>query len=97
MAIELEKLKQEFELWENGQTSSFDLDEKIHEYHSGAHQSLFNLYSQNSNHFQTVARSAALGLIARTEMSPGLLVKLQPSISFFQANLEPLRVTRTNE
>jgi hypothetical protein len=90
LTLELQKLLQEFLLWKNGQISSFDLDEKIHDYHSDAHRSLFNMYNQNSNHFPAVDRAVGLGLILPDQMSPGLFAKIEPSISFFSGRIKIL-------
>jgi hypothetical protein len=84
LALELEKLFQEFLLWKNKQLRSLDLDEKIHGYHSDAHRSLFNMYNQNSNFFPAVARAVGLGLIFPEQVSTGLFAKIEPSISFFR-------------
>ena len=90
LAQELKKLENSFTAWKNVKINSHELDEKIHEYHSGTRRSLYNMYTQNSNYFQIVARAVAIGIIHPDQMSRNLCDKLEAAISFFRKNLEPV-------
>jgi len=96
LALELTNLQQYFTEWRSGKMSVFELDEKIHNYHSGAHKSLFVLYNQNSNHVPLVARAIALGHISPSQISENIFNKLESEISFFRKNIEPYAMDGEN-
>ncbi len=75
LAAALKLLQGKFEEWNKGAISSFELNSHIHEFHNGVSRQLWGFYT--GGHSQINLRSAlSRGIIAREEISKGILEKL---------------------
>lgn len=88
LSAELSKLENDFARWKLKQIDSFDLDQVIHEYYSGARKYLFGLYARRSNEDFAVARAVATGNILPTKISPSLFAKLESTVTSVRNNSE---------
>jgi hypothetical protein len=66
----LEKLKQDFGEWEEGKIDSFDLSDRIHEFHNGASREIYVRYTSRFDPRMLVRRAIEEGLIT-LESIPG--------------------------
>ncbi|QSI76639.1 hypothetical protein [Niveibacterium microcysteis] len=76
-------LHAQFGLWANQGMSSFDLVQRIHEFHNGAARELYGRYTSLSPAI-AVARAVALGLISAEALSASLKEKLDQGIDTFR-------------
>ena len=76
----LQVLRGDFDAWERGEISAFDLSDRIHEYHNGISRELFNRYSGSLNDF-VILRAIASGVIAESELSDELHKSLRNDIA----------------
>ncbi|OQW50697.1 MAG: hypothetical protein A4S09_17680 [Proteobacteria bacterium SG_bin7] len=86
LARELEILRSAFTSWQNGKIGVFELDEKIHEYHSGPHKQLYVYYQMKNQPEAMIARALALGLIESNCVPDGIKNKLERLVGFFREN-----------
>ena len=84
LSKELEKLKASFFSWRKGEIDVFELDEKIHQFHSGPHKQLFNYYQQSGILGAEVARALARNLISGEQLSTGLREKIKPWVEYYE-------------
>ena len=86
----LEELQKDFQSWNNGDISPFELNDRIHCFHNGPSRQLFNTYSGSLDTLwldQVITR----GVIEESEVSEGLL-------AIFRAGIERYRErTATSE
>ncbi len=83
LAEALRALHGDFDAWQRGEISVFDLSDQIHEFHNGKARQLYNFYTQSLNE-AAVARAIVEGKIAETELSKGLLSVLRSDIEYFR-------------
>lgn len=68
LSAALQRLGVDFDAWERGEISAFDLSDRIHQYHNGQSRELFNRYSDSLNEL-VILRAIASGVIAESELS----------------------------
>ncbi|MCX9157285.1 hypothetical protein OPU71_14245 [Niveibacterium sp. 24ML] len=77
------ELHAQFDSWANQGISSFELVERIHEFHNGASRQLYGRYTSLTPAL-AVARAVAFGLIADDAMGAPLREKLDADIDAFR-------------
>lgn len=80
---ELESLFEEFGKWADEGMSSFELSDKIHEFHNGISRELYGRYT-GLDPAITVSRAVALGILSEAEVGAKLLKKLEREIAVFR-------------
>ena len=75
----LEALFEDFGRWADDEYSSFDLSDRIHEFHDGISRELDKRYT-GLPPLVVVARAIAVGVIDETTLSPALQEKLADEI-----------------
>ena len=73
-----------FRRWENGDVSSFELSDVIHEYHDGLSRQLFVKYARPHD-YTAVAHAIAIGVLDRTEVPLELLDYLARAIEYYES------------
>lgn len=76
-------LYEEFGKWADDAISSFELSDRIHQFHDGTARELYGRYT-NFDSAGAVARAVALGLVGQESVGEVLLRKLASGIEFFQ-------------
>ena len=79
----LRSLRGDFDAWEKGEISPFDLSDRIHKFHNGRSREIFNAYS-GSLMVDWILRAIAVGVIDESELSEGLREVLQDDIASFR-------------
>ncbi|MCJ7702553.1 MAG: hypothetical protein MUO62_13300 [Anaerolineales bacterium] len=80
---ELKKLAKRFKDWENGDISSDELSDRIHEYERGASRKLYHRYNSGDNAFN-VAYAIVSGMIDQGKVPIDLLEAIQGPLGFYQ-------------
>ncbi len=80
-------LYEEFGKWADDAISSFDLSDRIHQFHDGTARELYGRYTTLDS-ASAVARAVALGLFAEESLGEVLLRKLASEIEFFRKGRE---------
>ncbi len=78
----LTNLSQNFERWKAGGISSFDLADRIHEFHDGPNRKLYLLYTGRLDLRFLVSRAVQEGLIKKESIPKEVLPYLQKAPSF---------------
>jgi hypothetical protein len=86
LAQHIEKLEAAFVSWRKGDISVFDLDDRIHEYHSGPRKQLYNFYQMQNQPEAAVAHALAHNLIDRDKVSALVAEKIEHLVRFFMEN-----------
>ena len=76
----LRSLRKDFEHWDGGEITVFELTDRIHKFHNGRSRELFNMYSGSLENWwigQTIAR----GVIDESELSHDLCDVLKDDIA----------------
>ena len=73
-------LRSDFEAWEKGEISAFELSDRIHKFHNGRSRELFNLYSGSLDNWW-VGHTIAKGVIDESELSDDLCDVLKEDIA----------------
>lgn len=76
----LQELRRDFELWEKGEISVFELSDRIHEFHNGRSRELYKLYSGSRDHF-LVSHLTVRGVIDEAELSDDLREAIKDDIA----------------
>jgi hypothetical protein len=85
LRLALSELRSQFDLWERGQITSYDLDGVVHRYHDGAAREIWKRYP--ADHLEPAVASAVVaGILRREELPPELLRHLAALIDFYQAD-----------
>ena len=80
---ELHGLREQFDRWQRGKLTPFELSDAIHRFHDGPARDLYVHYMRG--HVKPlVAYAIAAGVIERRETSPDVLEYLAPEIRFSQ-------------
>ena len=82
----LRPLREDFDAWEKGEISAFELSDRIHKFHDGRSRELFNLYS-GSLEVLWIANAVARGVIDESELSDDLRAELNEDIVVFRERL----------
>lgn len=80
---ELEKLFEDFGRWADKGMSTFDLSDKIHEFHNGVSRELY-VYYTSPDLATAVSKAVAIGLLSEDALGETLLEKLAPLIEVFK-------------
>lgn len=84
MSRELQKLESHFKVWHEGEISVINLNEKIHEYHSGVQKELYKTYIMNNNFPLIVGSALARGILTGDNFSTELHEKISPLCALFK-------------
>lgn len=82
----LGELREDFRVWENGEISPFELNDRIHRFHNGRSRELFNTYGGSLYSFW-IAHVIARGVIKESEVSEDLLAELRADIDMYRERL----------
>jgi hypothetical protein len=78
-------LRAQFDRWQRGEITAYDLNHLIHEYHQGPSREIWKRY--DTNHLApAVASAVAGGVLTRQELPVPLLEHLAGLIEFFEAD-----------
>jgi hypothetical protein len=80
---ELAKLAEQFDAWRRGEVDSFDLSQRIHEFHDGAAREIWKTYSYG-NPTTSVAYAIHAGILSRDEVPPEVLDALGNAIGVYE-------------
>src|SRR5688572_9786612 len=70
---ELAALRSEFDRWQRGEITAFELSEAVHRFHQGPARDLYVTYT--SGHPQVVVANAVQnGILDRTQIAPDVLI-----------------------
>ena len=67
----LRELRGDFESWEKGEVSAFELSDRIHKFHNGRSRELYNMYSGSLDYF-LIGHVIVRGVIDENELSDDL-------------------------
>jgi len=81
----LEDLRTEFDRWQNGEISAFDLSDAIHEFHDGTARDLWVRYNWGGREL-ALANAIALGFFSKDELPSELLASLSQLIDYFETD-----------
>lgn len=82
----LEELLRDFQSWEKGKISPFELNDRIHRFHNGRSRELFNAYAGSLDSFW-LEIVVARGVIEESEVSEDLLAVIRPNIDAYRKRL----------
>ena len=68
LSAELTKLREQFDAWDAGQMTPFELEQAIHQFHDGVSRQLYNRYSSGSTLPHAVAAAIMNGTISVAEI-----------------------------
>lgn len=76
----LQDLRRDFESWERGEISAFELSDRMHKFHNGRSRELYNLYSSSLDHF-FIDHAIVRGVIDESELSDELREEVKDDIA----------------
>ncbi|MFZ2357682.1 MAG: hypothetical protein WAW67_07695 [Candidatus Omnitrophota bacterium] len=80
LAKALEAIEEKFRQWKKNRITAFELSDHIHEFHNGISRDLWSFYT--TGHVElSVKHAIAEGIILETEISSGILEKLNITLS----------------
>lgn len=79
----LRSLRQEFDAWEQGEISAFELSDRIHKFHNGRSRELFHTYA-GSPEAIIIESAVARGVLDESELSEDLHAGLSEGIAYFR-------------
>ncbi|HSU12642.1 hypothetical protein [Longimicrobium sp.] len=88
LRAELGKLAGEFDAWRRGEIDSFDLSQRIHEFHDGAAREIWKTYSYG-HPTSSVAYAIHAGILSRDEVPPEVLAALKHAIGVYEHMARP--------
>jgi hypothetical protein len=78
-------LRAQFDRWERGEITAFDLNHLIHQFHDGLSREIWKRYA--TNHLEpAVASAVAFGVLRREELPAELLTHVSGLIEFYEAD-----------
>jgi len=80
LEVALRSLRKDFEHWEGGKITVFELSERIHKLHNGQSRELFNMYSGSLDDWW-IGHTIAKGVIDESELSDDLHDVLKDEIA----------------
>jgi hypothetical protein len=78
----LTPLSEAFEQWKNGNLSSFDISEMIHEFHQGAAREIWKRYNNNPFVDISIAWAIVDGIVKSDQFPPELIETLKDAFDF---------------
>ena len=82
---ELTALRGEFDRWQRGDITAFDLTEAVHRFHRGPARDLFVTYT-NQYPKAAVAYAIQAGVLDRTQIAKDVLDELAGALSMYEAS-----------
>ena len=79
----LRLVREDFDAWEGGEISPFELSDRIHKFHDGCSRELFISYS-GSLDASLISSAVAKGVIEEAELSEGFRAELAEDIEYFR-------------
>jgi hypothetical protein len=76
----LRSLRMDFEMWDRGDISAFELSDRLHKFHNGRSRELFNMYSGRLENWW-IGHIIARGVIEESELSDDLRDVLKDEIA----------------
>ena len=83
---ELEDLFEVFLKWADSGMDSFELSDRIHEFHNGISRELYSRYTGLDPEI-TVPRAVAMGILGEQQLGDALLEKLAPQIEAYRRRI----------
>jgi hypothetical protein len=83
---ELKNLFEDFRKWADDGMDSFDLSDKIHEFHNGVSRELYGRYTRLDPEI-TVPRAVAMGILDEEALGQALVEKLRAQIDLYRKRL----------
>ncbi len=80
----LAELYAQFDRWQRGEITAWDLNDLIHRFHDGASREIWKTYATNRLE-PAVALAVATGILRREEAPPELVQHLAGLIEFYEA------------
>ena len=83
----LSELARQFERWQRGEINSFDLVDRIHEFHNGPSQAIYKrfTYTRNDDLPMLAASAIATGLIDEKDVPAEVLPYLERWLAFYRS------------
>jgi hypothetical protein len=92
----LRELHSDFETWNKGDISGFELSDRIHKFHNGRSRELYNMYSGSLDHF-LIELVVARDIIDEAELSDDLLDVLKDQIARWRERLQEDELSHNSE
>lgn len=92
----LRELHSDFETWDRGEISGFELSDRVHNFHNGRSRELYNMYSGSLDHF-LIELDVARGIIDEAELSDDLLDLLKDQIARWRERLQDEQLSQNQE
>jgi len=92
----LRELRSDFETWEKGGISGFELSDRIHKFHSGRSRELYNMYSGSLDLFW-IGHVIARGVINESELSDNLRDVLKEDVADCHKRLQATKQLQNSE
>lgn len=85
----LSELARHFESWQRGEINSFEMADRIHEFHQGANQAIYKrfTYSRNDDLPMIAAFAIATSLLDEKDVPAEVLSHLKPWLEFYRSEL----------
>lgn len=83
LGLELTALHNEFERWQRGEVTAFDVSAAIHRFHQGPARDLYRTYTQPYPK-AAVAHAIQTGILDRAKIAPDVLQELAGALSMFE-------------
>ena len=81
---ELAALRNDFDRWQRGEITAFDVSEAIHRFHQGPARDLYAAYA-SPHPKSAVAHAIQTGILDRTQIAPDVLAELAGALSMDEA------------
>lgn len=82
---ELATLRNDFDRWQRGDITAFDVSEAIHRFHEGPARDLYMAYT-NRHPKAAVAYAIRNGILDRTQIAQTVLEELAGALSMYEAS-----------
>ena len=82
---ELAALRTEFDRWQRGDITAFDVSDAIHQFHQGPARDLYLTYT-NHHPKPAVAYALQRGILDRSQIAPDVLEELAGALSLYEAS-----------
>ena len=87
MALALESLFEHFKKWETEEISTWDLNDKIHEYHNKTARYLWKIYENLSDPRVALSQAVVKGIINIEDIQEDCRPLLQGLIDFYRSEI----------
>ena len=84
----LNELRSQFDRWDRGEITSFELNDLVHRYHQDTSREIWKRYA--TNHLEPAVASAVVaGGLRKEELPPELVKHIASLIEFYEADESP--------